>query len=79
MTGMRQGELLGLRWSKVDLLMGTAEVSGTLYRLGGVKAPGIKAQTLSDHEPKNGRRIVRLPDEVVRELQTLKAERTPGP
>lgn len=79
MTGMRQGELLGLRWSKVDLLMGTAEVSGTLYRLGGVKALGIKAQTLLDHEPKNGRRTVRLPDEVIRELQALKAERNPGP
>jgi integrase len=34
-TGMRQGELLGLRWSDVDLQKGTATVQQTLYRLSG--------------------------------------------
>src|SRR5207253_319231 len=34
-TGMREGELLGLRWQDVDLALGTATVQQTLYRLGG--------------------------------------------
>lgn len=33
-TGMRQGELLGLRWKDVDLLLGTARIQQTFYRLG---------------------------------------------
>ncbi len=34
MTGMRQAELAGLRWSDVDLVTGTAVVCRSLYRLG---------------------------------------------
>jgi integrase len=34
-TGMRQGELLGLRWSEVDLEAATLRVSATLQRLQG--------------------------------------------
>jgi integrase len=33
-TGMRQGELLGLRWTNVDLSLGVASIQQTLYRLG---------------------------------------------
>jgi integrase len=41
-TGMRQGELLGLRWQDLNLALGTASVQQTLYRLAGrclFKAP----------------------------------------
>jgi integrase len=34
-TGMRQGELLGLRWRDVDFDHGTLQVRGSLQRLGG--------------------------------------------
>jgi integrase len=34
LTGMRQGELLGLRWQDVDFAMKTATVRQTVYRLG---------------------------------------------
>ncbi len=33
-TGMRQGELLGLRWADIDFTLGTATVQQTFYRLG---------------------------------------------
>ncbi len=35
LTGMRQGELLALRWRHVDTLLGTIAVQQTLVRLGG--------------------------------------------
>ncbi len=34
-TGMRQGELLGLRWKDVNLGLGVASIQQTFYRLGG--------------------------------------------
>ena len=34
-TGMRQGELLGLRWRDVDFEEGTLQVRGSLQRIGG--------------------------------------------
>ena len=34
LTGMRQGELLGLRWSDIDFVLGAASIQQTVYRLG---------------------------------------------
>jgi integrase len=63
--GMRQGELLALRWSDVDLEAGTINVRHTLRR--GVRALG---------EPKTERakRTLRMGDTVI---ATLRAHRTP--
>jgi integrase len=66
-TGMRQGELLGLRWQDVDLALGVASVQQTLYRLG---------KTLLTKEPKSAksRRPVALPSllvETLREVQEV--------
>jgi integrase len=54
LTGMRQGELLGLRWSDIDFLLGTASIQQTMYRL---------KSTILFKEPKTarGRRSVALP------------------
>lgn len=67
MTGMRQGELLGLRWQDVDFTFGTASVQQTFYRLGGqqfFKAP----------KTAKSRRTVGLPGVLAQELQGLREE-----
>ncbi|MGA7088497.1 MAG: site-specific integrase [Candidatus Dormiibacterota bacterium] len=53
-TGMRQGELLALRWLDIDFDRGTLTVNGTLHRVGGGWSIG---------EPKTARsrRLVVLP------------------
>lgn len=60
-TGMRQGELLGLRWKDVDLASGVARISQIYYR-GSFREP--KSQ--------RSRRTVVLPEVLVRELVELK-------
>jgi integrase len=69
LTGMRQGELLGLRWQDVDLTVGVASVRQTLYRLGG---------QLIIKEPKTpkSRRQVALSPIVVEELRQLREKQT---
>jgi integrase len=71
-TGMRQGELLGLRRQDVDLTFGVASVRQTLYRLAGNKKEQRPGRLLLA-EPKTatGRRTVALPPVMVGELRTL--------
>ncbi len=65
LTGMRQGELLGLRWSDIDFLLGTASIQQTIYRLG---------STILFKEPKTarGRRSVALPAPLIDTLREHK-------
>jgi len=62
LTGMRQGELLGLRWSDIDFVLGTASIQQTIYRLG---------STILFKEPKTarGRRSVALPAPLIDALR----------
>mgnify|MGYP003577951897 CR=1 FL=1 len=63
MTGMRQGELLGLQWADVDWTAGRVQVRHTLQWLkGGEWRPD---------EPKTGhtRRSIRLPATAVQQLK----------
>jgi integrase len=62
---MRQGELLGLRWSDVDFPLGTASIQQTMYRLG---------STILFKEPKTarGRRSVALPAALIAALHEHK-------
>ncbi|MDQ7849316.1 MAG: site-specific integrase [Armatimonadota bacterium] len=75
MTGMRAGELAGLRWQDVDLTYGVASVRQTLYRLNGSTAAGRAPQTVFK-TPKTAvsRRAVALPEAVVDALRTLRAD-----
>jgi integrase len=66
-TGMRQGELLGLRWSDVDLTLAMAMVTQTFLRLGG-------RQVFSEPKSDRSRRTVALPPPLVEELRTLRDE-----
>ena len=66
-TGMRQGELLALRWRDVDLERGTLAVTGTLQR--------VPNKGLTRDEPKTlrSRRQVRLPPTAVTALRRQQA------
>ena len=67
-TGMRQGELLGLRWQDVDLALGEARITQTFYRLGGRKI--FKAPKTD-----KARRTVALPLVLVEALKSLEEGR----
>lgn len=66
-TGMRRGEVAGLRWSDVDLAKGELTVSGIVVRVAGA---------LSWTAPKTdrSRRRIPLPDGVVTELKAHRKE-----
>ena len=66
-TGMRRSELLGLRWSDVDLEAGTATVNQSLQEAGGelITTPPKTAKS---------RRTVTLPGVVVEALRSHRAE-----
>lgn len=68
--GLRQGELLGLRWQDVDLDAGTLQIRHGLRRQ---KRPG-RTSTLTLIEPKSerSRRTLRLPAPVIDALRTNK-------
>ena len=65
-TGMRRGEVLGLRWSDIDTAAGTLRVSRSLQRIGKVLVVG---------EPKSdrSRRTVRLSKLAIKALERHRA------
>jgi integrase len=62
-TGMRQGELLGLKWQDVDLEARTLQVKRTLTRHGGMMA-------LGEPKTKKSRRSIRLSSHAVEALRS---------
>ena len=66
-TGMRSGELLGLRWVDVDLEAGTLSVTGTLDQVDRVRVTPKTAKS---------RRTVRLGPEEVQVLQDQRKRQT---
>jgi integrase len=63
-TGLRRGELLGLRWDDVDLERGTLRVGRALVREGG-------RHTLGETKTKRGRRQINLTPRTVNALKAL--------
>jgi integrase len=61
-TGMRQGELLGLRWTDVDLVAERIAVAGALTRIG-------KAYAIAQPKTPKSRRTVAIAGFVVRALE----------
>jgi integrase len=59
-TGMRQGELLGLRWGDVDFERGVVQVRNSLAQLKG-KGVGADKFVLKDPKSKTSRRAITLP------------------
>ena len=74
LTGMRQGELLGLRWRDLDLTLGVASVQQTFYRLNGKGIPEESRQLFKPPKTEKARRTVDLPAVLVEELRTLRGE-----
>jgi len=66
-TGMRRGELLGLKWSDVDLKGGAVSIRRTLSRV-----DNGKRVTLGEPKTKKSRRTIPL---TLRALEALKAHR----
>jgi integrase len=66
-TGMRRGEILGLRWSDLDLKRGTLTVNQSLERLGGKTA-------LKPPKTAGSRRAITLPALTVEALSAHRAE-----
>ena len=66
-TGLRQGELLALRWSDVDLGAGTLTVTGTLDR---------RIRQRTDPKTDKSRRSVPLTPQAMEALQVHQAART---
>jgi integrase len=69
LTGMRQGELLGLRWRDIDLTLGIVSVQQTFYRLG-------KQQLFKEPKSLKSRRTVALPPALTEELRSLRREQS---
>ncbi len=69
-TGLRRGEILGLRWSDIDLKMNNLSVNRTVSR---VKGKGI---IISDPKTPFSRRCVALPFEANKLLSSLKSKQT---
>src|SRR5215211_1762838 len=68
MSGLRQGEALGLKWSDIDLDAGTLRVNRQLQR---VRRDGEKSGRLIFSEPKNAsRRTIDLPQRAVEALRS---------
>lgn len=65
LTGMRLGELLGLRWKDVDFTLELASVQQTFYRLG-------RQQIFKEPKSPRARRRIALPPDLVEELRQLR-------
>lgn len=70
-TGMRRGEVLGLRWCDIDLDRGEAAVRQT------VVSHNYKIE-ISEPKTARGRRVVALDDHTVAQLRTLRDQQCPG-
>jgi integrase len=70
--GLRMGELLGLRWSEVDLVAGILRVSRALQRRSGVTA-------LVQPKSETSRRTLRLPEPVIEALRQHRDQQAAEP
>lgn len=64
-TGMRQGELLALRWRDADLVRGTVTIQQTFYRLG-------RRQLFKAPKTSLARRTIHLVPELVEGLRSIR-------
>jgi len=69
-TGLRKGELLGLRWEDLDLIGGTASIRRTLQR---TNSAGLTALPTKTH---SSERRIALPTECLRSLEQHRDQQT---
>lgn len=75
-TGLRIGELLGLKWSDIDFLKENLTVIRTLQRVSEVTKDGRKPTKLIEQEPKTrySNRTVQIPKTIFIKLKDYKIE-----
>lgn len=76
-TGLRSGEILGLKWEDIDLVAGTLQVRRTLNRLHKYEADpdGNKTEiVISSPKTKNARRMIPLTRGAVEDLKRWRVE-----
>jgi integrase len=67
LTGARQGELLGLTWKALDLMLGAMAIQQTFYRVG-------KEQVFKQPKTDNSSRSINLPPILVEELRQVRRD-----
>ncbi|MEO8287123.1 MAG: tyrosine-type recombinase/integrase [Chloroflexota bacterium] len=70
LTGMRRGEMLGLRWDDIDMKRGTLSVQRTLSRDAG------GAFSLGTPKSAHGKRSIALPKSLVEAFRKLRVQQT---
>lgn len=75
-TGLREGELLALKWGDIDFIENTVSVSKTIKRVPIIEKDGSRKYKIIEQEPKtkSSIRIVPLPDNIVTELEKHRAK-----
>ncbi|MED5043154.1 site-specific integrase [Geobacillus stearothermophilus] len=68
-TGLRRGELLGLKWEDIDFKSKTITINGTLYRR---KGEGLKYKPKTKTDSSDNR-VIPIPDAIVEVLRKEKA------
>jgi integrase len=68
-TGLRRGELLGLKWEDIDFKNKTITINGTLYRR---KGEGLKYKPKTKTDSSDNR-VIPIPDAIVEVLRKEKA------
>ncbi|NNU88714.1 site-specific integrase [Geobacillus sp. MR] len=68
-TGIRRGELLGLKWEDIDFKNKTITINGTLYRR---KGEGLKYKPKTKTDSSDNR-VIPIPDAIVEVLRKEKA------
>lgn len=73
-TGLRLGELLGLKWSDIDFKEGELTVNRTLQRVAEIDRDGNRNRKVIEQEPKtkNSIRTVQIPNNIIKELKAHK-------
>ncbi len=75
-TGLRLGELLGLKWHDIDFTNGNLEVKRSLKRVSFIDKDLTKSYQVIEQEPKtkNSKRVVPIPKNILNQLKEYKKE-----
>ncbi len=75
-TGLRLGELLGLKWQDIDFTNSSLEVKRSLKRVSFIDKDLTKSYHVIEQEPKtkNSKRVVPIPKNILNQLKEYKKE-----
>ncbi|WP_315167662.1 site-specific integrase [Metaclostridioides mangenotii] len=75
-TGLRIGELLGLKWTDINLINKSLTVKRTIQRVSEVTRDGRKSSKLIEQEPKtkNSYRTIHIPENILIKLKDYNKE-----